>query len=62
MSATTTTQVNPYHDAIDLSSPEWNKLYQKPTEGLPNDQKYESDTKDIIKFVKRVENKVEDFY
>ena len=37
MSATTATQVNPYHDVIELSSPQGKKLHQKSTEGLPND-------------------------
>ena len=29
--ATTATQVNPFHDSIDLTSAEGNKLYQKAT-------------------------------
>ena len=59
MSATAATQVNPYHDVADLSSPEVKKLYQKSTEGLPIDQKYDSDDQDIIKFVECIESKGE---
>ena len=51
MSATTAAQVNPYHDVVDLMSPEGKKLNQKEIEGLPNDQKHDGDAKDIIKFV-----------
>ena len=61
MSATTATQVNPYHDVIDLSSPEGKKLCSKATEGIPKDQKYNGDAQDVIKFVERVERKGEDF-
>ena len=35
MLATTATQVNPYHDVVDLSSPEGKKLCSKAAEGLP---------------------------
>ena len=59
--ATIDTQLNPYHDVISLSSPEGKKLYQKATESLPNDQKYDGDTKDVIKFVERIESKGEYF-
>ena len=54
MPATTDTQVYPYHDVMNLLSPKGKKLCQKATEGLPNDQKYDGDAKDIIKFVKCV--------
>ena len=54
MSDTTATQVNPYHNVIGLASPEVKKLYQKATEGLPNDQKYDDDAKHTNKFFERV--------
>ena len=38
--ATTATQVNPFHDAIDLSSAEGKKSYQKDAQGLPEDEKH----------------------
>ena len=61
MSATISAQVSPYHDVVDLLSPEGKKLRKKATEGLPNDQKHDGDAKDIIKFVECVESKGEDF-
>ena len=39
--ATTATQVNPFHDVIDLSSAEEKKLYQKATQGLQDDENYD---------------------
>ena len=36
-------------------------MNQKATEGLPNDQKYDGDAKDIIKFIERVESKGKEF-
>ena len=59
--ATTATQVNPFHDVIDLSSAEEKKLYQKATQGLPDDEKYEGDSKDAINFIERIRSKSEDF-
>lgn len=59
--AATATQVNPYHEVIDLLSPKGKNLHQKATEGLPNDQKYDDDAKYIINFVERVESKRENF-
>ena len=59
--AITATQVNPFHNAIDLSSAEGKKLYQKATQGLPEDQKHKGDPKDIISFIERVQSKSEDF-
>ena len=59
--ATTDAQVNNFYDVIDSSSAEGKKLYQKETESLPNDQKYNGDDKGIIKFFERVERKGEDF-
>ena len=61
MSATTAIKVNPFHDVIDLSSTEGKKMHQKETEGLPNHQKHDGGTNDIINFVERVESKGEDF-
>ena len=58
---TTATQVNPFHDVIDLSSSEGKKLHQKATQGLSNDQKCNGDSKDIIKFIERIQSKSEDF-
>ena len=58
--ATTATKVNPCHDFVYLSSPEGKKIYRKETECIPNDQKYDGDAKDIIKFVERAEIKGED--
>ena len=57
----TATQVNPFHDVIDLSSSEGKKSYQKSTQSLSNDQKCNGDSKDIIKFIERVQSKSEDF-
>ena len=59
--AITATQVNPFHDMIDLSSAEGKKLHQKATQGLPEDQKYHRDPKDIISFMERIQSKSEDF-
>ena len=59
--AITATQVNPFHDVIDLSSAEGKKLYQKATQGLPDDQKYKGDPRDIISFIERIQSKSIDF-
>ena len=49
--AKTATQVNPFHDFIDILSAEGKKLCQKATQGLPNEQKHDGDTNDIIKML-----------
>ena len=59
--AITVTQVNPFHDVIDLSSAEGKKLYQKAIQGLLEDQKYKGNPKDIINFIERIQSKSEDF-
>ena len=59
--AITATQVNPFHDVIDLSSAEGKKLHQKVTQGSPKDQKYHVDPKDIISFMERIQSESEDF-
>ena len=59
--ATTATQVNPFHDIIDLTSSEGKKPHQKATQGLPDDQKHKGDPKDIINFMERMQSKSEDF-
>ena len=43
--ATTATQVNPFHNVIDLSTDQGKKLYQKANQGLPEEQKHEGDQK-----------------
>ena len=57
----TAIQVNLFHDVIDLSSSEGKKLYQKATQGVSNDQKQNGDSKDIIKFIERIQSESEDF-
>ena len=59
--ATTAAQVNPLYDTIDLSLAEGKKLHQKATQGLPDDQKYKGNPKDVINFMERIKNKSEDF-
>ena len=44
-----------------LSSVEDKKLHQKATQGFPEEQKCKGDSKDIIKFVKRIQRKSEEF-
>ena len=58
---TTATQVNPFHEAIDLSSAEGKELHQKATQGLPDDEKHKGDSKDVINFIELVKSKSEDF-
>ena len=59
--ATTALQVNPFHHVIDLSTAEGKKLYQKATQGLPDDQRHTGDSRDIIPFIERIQSKSEDF-
>ena len=55
--ATMATPVNPLYDAIDFSSAEGKKLYQKATQSFPDYLKYNSDPKDMIKFVECIQSK-----
>ena len=59
--ATTSLQVNPFHHVIDLSAAEGKKLYHRATQGLPEDQKYKGDNRDIIPFIELIQSKSEDF-
>ena len=52
--------VNAFHNTIDLSTSEGKKLCQKATAGLPEVDKHTGDSKDIIKFVERIESQGED--
>ena len=58
---TLATQVNPFHNDIDLNTAEGKKLYQRATTGLPDSQKYDGDPKTIFKFVERIASAGEDF-
>ena len=53
--------VNPFHNTIDLSTTEGEKICLKATAGLPTNEKYSVESKDIIKFVERIETYAEDF-
>ena len=53
--------MNPFRDVVDLSSLEGKKLCQKATKGLSNDQKYNGESKDIIKLLERIQSKSEYF-
>ena len=56
----TASLVNPFHNTIDLSTSEGKKLHQKATAGLPEVDKHTCDSKDMIKFVERIESHRED--
>ena len=53
--------VNPFHNTIDLSTPEGKKSYQKATCGLPTTDKYSGNSNDIIKLIEHMESYGEDF-
>ena len=55
------TQVNPFHNAIDLTTAEGKNVCQKATTGLPESQKYDGDPKKVFKFVERLSSTGEDF-
>ena len=58
---TTASQVNPFHNVIDINTTEGKKLHQKATQGLPENQRYKGDSRDIIKFIKHIQSKSKDF-
>ena len=59
--ATTASQVNPFHNVIDINSAEGKKLHQKATQGLPENLRCKGDSRDIIAFIERIQSKSEDF-
>ena len=59
--APTASQVNPFHNTIDINASEGNKFNQKATQGLPENLRYKGDSRDIIAFIERIQSKSEDF-
>ena len=58
--AVTATQVNTFHNTIDISTEAGKKLYQQATKGLPDEEKCDENPKGIIKFMKKVESETEE--
>ena len=59
--ATIAIQFNKFHNVTYLSSSEGKKLCQKASQDLPKENKYEGDSKDVIKFVDCIKSKSEEF-
>ena len=57
----TAIQVNPFHDAIDLSTADGKKLCAKATAGLPEAEKYSGKGNDVIRFMAKVDSSARDF-
>ena len=57
----TATQVNTFHNTIDLFTEAGNKPWQQATKGLLAEEKYDGNSKGFIKFMERVESKAEEF-
>ena len=59
--ATAASQVNPFHNVIDINATEGKKLHQKATQGLPENLRHKWDSRDIIAFIEQIQSKSEDF-